>query len=183
MQNRLPCIFAILGLFLCGCASNPKIEQTKWSENALLELNLTMDKQAYGSGEKVFATLNLVNTGTNDVIVKNRMVPGLINGVPEYRDVAFFITNSNNKKIPFIGRIRVKRPQKEIFIALSHGQSIESTIEISSLYYFFNDAETSTRQQYSIYAVYYNDLSLPDYPIPWLGEIESNVVNFDFTFK
>jgi hypothetical protein len=175
MRNHLISCLLIFGLLATGCSSGESSSGEMQKMN--LALGLSTEKQIYQYGEDIVVSLVLTNTGDDEVIVKDRMVPGWPGEPQGYRDVALFIKDNTGQEIPFMARINVYPPTKDVFITLLPDQSIDVTLNIWKLYYF--DLAGSKAKTYTMYATYYNDYSPPDFSLPWMGEITSDTVQFE----
>jgi hypothetical protein len=137
-----------------------------------LFLNLSTDKVTYASGENIEATLELSNEYEQSVLVNKRMILNLQSVIGSLGEVYFKITDKQGKEADFVVRVNVRFPKEEDFIYLKPGELISQTYLLNKWYNI-----PLTPGEYTVQAIYQNNVDLNGGEEAWKGKITSNIIS------
>lgn len=146
-----------------------------------LEFTLVYEEQNFRSFEDVSATVTLKNVGNKEVLVNKRLYFMTAKFPPEMIEGVLLITDDSGKQINLNGFIDIAFPEKDNFIVLYPGQSIERKLSLQNVgfssQYFMNN------EIYTVIAIYQNSLDVSQIidgkeVKAWKGEVQSNTATF-----
>ena len=159
----------ILGLwvsaFIGACASFSR-------STSNLALSVEVDRHSYQIGQPVPITLILENSSSAPVVIQTRMALNVRQLCPNVScDLYFAISDSANKELEFRWLARVRSIELTDFRKIMPGERYRFELPDLTVYY----APFDKPGQYTIQAVYENQMDPNDGGLAWKGRLTSNV--------
>lgn len=138
----------------------------------MLELALSLDRDAYAPGDPIAGKVVLRNSGSTALVVNSRLALNSIFAPRPYREVSFLVTDPSDSEVEFGPRINRGRPKADDFKQLMPGDTLVREYAIQRYFALKKPGK------YSVQAVYQNQSDPGTGTEVWKGEIKSNVVSF-----
>ncbi len=172
-----PVLLSLVLISMSSCtylSSRTGDENTgKAPDESILMLTLKLDQSVYTETEAIHAILSLSNSGQEELVVNSRMAANNSVAPELVRDLEFVIVSPSGQKAEFKVKVNVSPLGNDDFTTLAAASSVQANYDLVT---FYSLNETGN---YSIYAVYENQLNPTDGRNAWKGRIESNKIEFE----
>jgi len=175
-----PLLFAFSLLVLTACSADKQATEVGALEieEGGLVLILTLDKNSYQGNEPIWGTLVIKNVNLRNALVNKRMFPSASYNTEGVGNIAFVITSPDGQILE-LGNVGVHPTpfSNDDFVNLTVGQGIQfSEYRIDLLF----GGKLNKNGKYGIQGFYANQLDPYDKRTAWKGELQSNLLEFEY---